>query len=238
MPCFDKKLEASRKEFIIENEQNEVDCVLTPIELEHMLAKNDCNLTEIEPTRLDNFLSNFNDLQELNSKFDSSQIKSHLGSGSGGYAENIYRMISAVIFDQRIPPDAKLNFDMKRNKDCMELDLRIKDEVVFSTALINGFRNIQTLIQRIKRGTCKYNYVEVMACPSGCLNGGGLLRDVSLDLVNKIYSDLSVQTLDELDQAFVHLYKRWFDGDDKIQKYLHTTFNVIPKAKNSININW
>ena len=84
----------------------------------------------------------------------------------------------------------------------MELDLIIKDNIVFSTAIINGFRNIQTLIQRIKRGTCKYNYVEVMACPSGCLNGGGLLKDISLEIIQKIYKDLSKQTLIELEQDF------------------------------------
>ena len=36
-----------------------------------------------------------------------------------------------------------------------------------------GFRNIQTLVQKMKRHACDYDFVEVMACPSGCLNGGG-----------------------------------------------------------------
>jgi hypothetical protein len=36
-----------------------------------------------------------------------------------------------------------------------------------------GFRNIQSLVRRIKLGRCEYDYVEVMACPGGCLNGGG-----------------------------------------------------------------
>ena len=40
-------------------------------------------------------------------------------------------------------------------------------------ALAYGFRNIQTLARKLKRGTTPYHYVEVMACPSGCLNGGG-----------------------------------------------------------------
>ena len=239
MPCFDKKLEASRKEFIIENEHHEVDCVLTPIELEGMLLKSNCSLNAVQPTKLDNFLANFAALQKLNDKFDSSQaVRSHLGSGSGGYAENIYRMISIVIFDQQIPANSKLNFAMRRNKDYVELDLTVKEKVVFRTAIINGFRNIQTLIQRIKRGTCKYDYVEVMACPSGCLNGGGLLRDVSLEIVQRLYSDLPKQTLNDLEQDFILLYEQWFDSEEKIQKYLHTTFNIIPKMKSSININW
>ena len=63
------------------------------------------------------FLNDFENLRKLNSKFDSSTpIRSHLGSGSGGYAENIYRMISIVVFSQEIPLNTKLNFEMKRNK--------------------------------------------------------------------------------------------------------------------------
>lgn len=165
MPCFDKKLEASRKEFIIDNEQHEVDCVLTPVELNNMLVKDDCDLKSIESIKLDNFLKNFKGLDKLIDRFDGSPIRSHLGSGSGGYAENVYRMISALLFNQKIQPDSKLNFEMKRNKDFMELDLLVNGKVMFSAAIVNGFRNIQTLIQRIKRTSCKYHYVEVMACP-------------------------------------------------------------------------
>ena len=40
-----------------------------------------------------------------------------------------------------------------------------------------GFRNIQTLVQKMKRRACQYDFVEVMACPSGCLNGGGQVCD-------------------------------------------------------------
>jgi len=39
-----------------------------------------------------------------------------------------------------------------------------------------GFRNIQNLVRKIKKDACEYAYVEVMACPSGCVNGGGQLR--------------------------------------------------------------
>ena len=40
-------------------------------------------------------------------------------------------------------------------------------------ALAYGFRNIQTVLRKIKQGLSPYDYVEVMACPSGCINGGG-----------------------------------------------------------------
>jgi hypothetical protein len=43
-------------------------------------------------------------------------------------------------------------------------------------AKIYGFRNIQSLMLKLRRGKCDYDFVEVMACPSGCTNGGGQLR--------------------------------------------------------------
>jgi len=39
-----------------------------------------------------------------------------------------------------------------------------------------GFRNIQNIMRKIKQGKCDYDYVELMACPSGCTNGGGQIK--------------------------------------------------------------
>ena len=43
-------------------------------------------------------------------------------------------------------------------------------------ATVYGFKSIQGLLRKLKTKTCDYDYVEVMACPGGCLNGGGQLR--------------------------------------------------------------
>lgn len=40
-------------------------------------------------------------------------------------------------------------------------------KVVLRFAVANGFRNIQNLVQKLKRGKCPYDFVEIMACPSG-----------------------------------------------------------------------
>lgn len=92
-----------------------------------------------------------------------------------------------------------------RNKDFQEVTLEREGQVLLRFASAYGFRNIQNLVQRLKRGRCPYHYVEVMACPSGssplrswqglgcpwmppmphalilcpcagCLNGGGQLK--------------------------------------------------------------
>lgn len=54
-----------------------------------------------------------------------------------------------------------------RNKDFQEVTLERDGQVLLHFALAYGFRNIQNLVQKLKRGKCPYHYVEVMACPSG-----------------------------------------------------------------------
>lgn len=51
--------------------------------------------------------------------------------------------------------------------------LEVNDDMKLRGARVYGFKNIQNLIRKIKSKKCKYEYVEIMACPSGCLNGGG-----------------------------------------------------------------
>lgn len=54
--------------------------------------------------------------------------------------------------------------------------MQVGGRVVLRGAIANGFRNIQGLMRKIKLQRCEYDYVEVMACPSGCLNGGGQVK--------------------------------------------------------------
>ena len=63
-----------------------------------------------------------------------------------------------------------------RNADLREVAIEIGGRVVLRGAIANGFRNIQSIMRKIKLRRCEYDYVEVMACPSGCLNGGGQVK--------------------------------------------------------------
>lgn len=60
------------------------------------------------------------------------------------------------------PPPKK-----KRNKDFQEVTLEKDGQVLLRFAAVYGFRNIQNLVQKLKRGKSPYHFVEVMACPSG-----------------------------------------------------------------------
>ena len=67
-----------------------------------------------------------------------------------------------------------VEYKILKNSDFQELSLMEEGQVKpkLSFAIANGFRNIQNLVQKMKRKRCGYDFVEVMACPSGCLNGG------------------------------------------------------------------
>ena len=62
-----------------------------------------------------------------------------------------------------------------------------------------GFRNIQNVVRKIKMGTCSYHFVEVMACPRACINGGGQAKppkDIpGEEWVAKVKNALDARTL-------------------------------------------
>ncbi len=127
---------------------DDVDCVITPIEILSLLEE---KATE------------FSSLPEESAKLPNwwKTIPQHPGSSSGGYAHHVLTSQpgSAVEKPSR-------NTDMK--EWTTENGIRV--------AQCFGFRNIQNLVRKLKRGNCSWDYVEVMACPSGCVNGGGQLR--------------------------------------------------------------
>ena len=81
MPCFDKKLEASRDDFLNqETGVKDVDCVITTLELDDMLARENTNLSDVANTNLDTIVDNGNTFVTANS-----------GSASGGYSDHLFR---------------------------------------------------------------------------------------------------------------------------------------------------
>lgn len=168
MPCYDKKLEAAREDFFSQETQcRDVDCVITAIELEQMLIKDGISLDSLDNSTFSQPWLLKND-QEV-----TPSLTRHIGSGSGGYADHIFKNATKELFGKEIE---KLEYKSLRNPDFREVILENDGKVLLRFAIANGFRNIQNLVQKLKRGKSQYQYVEVMACPSGCLNGGAQVR--------------------------------------------------------------
>ncbi|EOD33545.1 hypothetical protein EMIHUDRAFT_122872, partial [Emiliania huxleyi CCMP1516] len=62
-----------------------------------------------------------------------------------------------------------------------ELTLTLEGRHALRFVRAYGFRNIQNVVRRVKTGRCAYHFVELMACPAGCANGGGQPRPPPLE---------------------------------------------------------
>ncbi|MCL4143199.1 UNVERIFIED_CONTAM: hypothetical protein GTU68_053720 [Idotea baltica] len=232
MPCFDKKLEASREEFNVEEfDTREVDCVITSVEVEQLLEKEEVDLGGVERAGLDPELSLSPDL------------RTHEGSGSGGFAHHVFTYAAKHLFGVE---GHEMTWKSLRNNDMQELTLEVSGEAVLRFAIANGFRNIQNLVQKVKRGKSPYHYVEVMACPSGCLNGGAQIRASSgqsskelIAFLEGLYKGLPTAPPEE-EGRVVELYSEWLGGQDseKVRDKLHTTYKAIEKSNNPLGIKW
>jgi len=239
-PCFDKKLEASRAEFADEDSNRDVDCVLTSMEIETMLG--DKSLAVFERIPYDSIL-HLGDQQM--------EYHNHPGGGSGGYADFVFRRSASRLFGINISPDKPLEWRTLRNRDLRELTLQVDGETKLKFAIAYGFRNIQNLVQKMKRsrgGAAKassgYHYVEIMACPAGCLNGGGQIKDGGataskelLDSVTAAYESIPSKT-PGFDNILRNLYESWNEDDSMKLKHLHTSYRAVEKDITSLNIKW
>lgn len=193
MPCYDKKLEASRQDFYNETcSTRDVDCVITTGELELMMREKEWDLSL--PRELDDA-----PWQSSSSSFDLPELLQHPGSSSGSYLQSI---VSHVIASSSM--SLQLSVKTLRNADYEEHVLTEVDsgKIVFKGAKCYGFRNLQNVVRKVGRergvrvaggaagklggraivgkknqsGGRSYDYIEVMACPGGCVNGGGQLK--------------------------------------------------------------
>uniref|UniRef100_A0A673MMH2 Nuclear prelamin A recognition factor-like protein n=1 Tax=Sinocyclocheilus rhinocerous TaxID=307959 RepID=A0A673MMH2_9TELE len=234
MPCYDKKLEASRPDFYLsEYETREVDCVITSGEVLKMLEEENVSLRDVEVGHLDTMFSNV----------CGEELLGHAGSGSGGYLHHIYKHAAKQLF--RVEVD-ELTYKTMKNKDFQEVTLEKDGQVLLQFAAVYGFRNIQNLVQKLKRGKSPYHFVEVMACPSGCLNGGGQLKPSSdqtnkelLQQVEELYRG-ERPSVPEQDSPVAELYQSWLEsmGEEKARQLLHTQYHSVEKNTSGLSIKW
>ncbi|XP_056263858.1 cytosolic Fe-S cluster assembly factor narfl isoform X1 [Pseudoliparis swirei] len=234
MPCFDKKLEASRSDFYLNtSETREVDCVITSGEVQKMLEEKNVSLSDVEPAPLDTMFSSVS----------GDEFLSHSGSGSGGYLHHVFTYAAKQLFGEKVE---ELTYKTLRNKDFQEVTLEKDGVVLLSFASTYGFRNIQNLVQKLKRGKLPYHFVEVMACPSGCLNGGGQVRPLPgqnpkelLQKVEELYKAERPLSPED-DTRVAELYQSWLHsvGEERAKELLHTRYHAVEKMKNGLTMKW
>jgi iron-only hydrogenase group A len=166
MPCTAKKFEAQREE-MTSHGISDVDAVLTTRELGQLIRMYGVDMYNIAPEMTDSPLG-----------FRSSAGK--LFGATGGVMEAAIRTAYQMLTGHeliRFKIEALRGFDGAK-----EAEIKINDLVV-KVAVVNGLANARNLIEQIKSGEKKYHFIEVMACPGGCINGGGQHIGASEDAV-------------------------------------------------------
>ena len=163
MPCVAKKGEREMDLFYGEYAGHDVDAVLTTRELVKMIRS-----AHIRP----------NTLVEI-----PGDSPMHAGTGAGvifgatgGVMEAALRTAYFTLKGENPPADAfraVRSEGFQENAGVQEAEFAIGD-IKLRTAAVSGLGNTRRLLQQIERGEVHYDFVEVMACPGGCVGGGGL----------------------------------------------------------------
>ena len=153
---------------------------------------------------------------------------------TGGVMEAALRSAYYFLTGENPAPDA---FKVVRGQDGVrEAEVEIAGTKV-RAAVVSGLGNTRRLIERIKKGEAEYDFVEVMACPGGCVNGGGQpIVDSSVRNFVDVRA-LRAKGLYELDKTtplrkshenpeIIELYKSYFGepGSEKAHHILHTKY--------------
>ncbi len=162
MPCVAKKGECEMDLFHGEYAGKDVDVVITTRELVKMIRA-----AHISP-------------DTLVDRESDSPMKAGTGAGvifgaTGGVMEAALRSAYYLIKGENPPADAFRSVraeGFNANNGVQEATFHI-DDIEVRTAVVSGLGNTRALIDRIERGEVQYDFVEVMACPGGCVGGGG-----------------------------------------------------------------
>lgn len=157
MPCVAKKYECEREE-LGANGDPDVNYSITTRELARLIKI--CNI-------------DFANLPEaeFDSPLGASTGAAVIFGATGGVMEAALRTAYEVLTGKTLP---KIDFEEVRGLDGIrEATIPIPGVIDLKVAVVYGLKNARTIMEQIKAGNCPYHFVEVMACPGGCIDGAG-----------------------------------------------------------------
>ncbi len=225
MPCIAKKYERQRTE-LKNNGMYDVDCVLTTRELARMIKQANIEFSELENEEFDN------------------PMGEATGAGAifgvtGGVMEAALRTASEILSGEELE---NIDFKQVRGEEGIRRAILKIGERDIKVVVANGLGNAKIIMEEIKSGKADYQFVEIMACPGGCIMGGGQPIKNS-----KIRSTVDVRkkradamyTIDEKSQirkshenpVLKQIYSEYIGvpGGHKAHELFHTTYSKKQK---------
>jgi len=156
MPCTAKKYEASRPE-MQDSGYRDVDLVLTTREIGRLFRMSGIDFTKLEGSPFDSWMG----------KYTGAAV---IFGATGGVMEAALRTVYEVVTKQELKD---VNFTAVRGMEGIkeaEVDL---NGTVVKVAVAHGLSNARKLMDQVREGKSPYHFIEIMACPGGCIGGGG-----------------------------------------------------------------
>jgi len=225
MPCVAKKFEKEREE-LKNNDLDNVDSVITTRELARMIKQANIDFTSLEDSEFDDPMG------------EATGAGAIFGT-TGGVMEAALRTAYETITGKDLE---RLNFEDVRGKEGIKkASVKIGDKEV-KVAVAHGLGNAKKILEEINKGEADYQFVEIMACPGGCVMGGGqpivdskTRNDID---VRKARAE-SIYTIDEKSKirkshenpAIKKLYEEYLGkpGSHKAHELLHTEYKKREK---------
>lgn len=156
MPCTAKKYEAAREEFV-RNGVKDVDAVITTTEVAHMIQELGITFDEIEPSAPD-------------MPFSISSGAGAIFGVTGGVTEAALRKLASRKTNAELKD---IEYSGVRGLDGIKVAKIPLGNAIVRIAVVSGLGNVEKLIEKIESGEEQFEFVEVMACPNGCIAGAG-----------------------------------------------------------------
>ena len=227
MPCIAKKFERERPEMKNDGLWN-VDNVITTRELSRMIKQANIEFTKLEDSKFDDPMG------------EATGAGAIFGT-TGGVMEAALRTAQDTLTGENLD---KINFEQVRGeKGIKRATINIAGKEIKVVAA-SGLSNAKTILEEIKQGKADYQFVEIMACPGGCIMGGGQpiksskIRaevDVQKLRANALYSIDEKSTIRKSheNQIIKKIYKEYLGnpGSKLAHELLHTKYTPREKYK-------
>lgn len=227
MPCIAKKFEKTREELSRDGMQD-VDAVITTRELARMIKQSNIDFTTLEDSEFDNPMG-------------SATGAAVIFGTTGGVMEAALRTAQDTLTGKDL--DA-IDFELVRGEQGIKRGTVNVNGTDVKVVVASGLKNAKVIMDEIKEGKADYHFVEIMACPGGCVMGGGQPIKSS-----KVRSECDVRalragalyTIDEKsvirksheNPVVKKIYEDYLEkpGSHKAHELLHTTYVERPKYK-------
>ena len=225
MPCVAKKFESGRPEMEVDK-LRDVDAVISTRELAKMIKQSGILFNKLPDEKFDN-------------PFEEASGAGVIFGATGGVMEAALRTVVEVLEGKSFD---NLDYEAVRGTDGIkEATLTVAGTEV-KVAVVNGLGNARKVLNDIRAGKANYHFIEIMACPGGCVTGGGqpivdsavrMDVDVKAKRAAGLYAeDKSLPIRKSHENPDIKLlYSEFLEkpGSHKAHELLHTHYEARPK---------